>query len=72
MIEIGGPEVLPMDELVRRDLGARHDPRVVVTDPHARYFGTELAERSLVAGAGAQLGATRFEDWLHRSLSAAT
>ena len=70
-IEIAGPEAFPLDELVRRALGARHDPRHVIADPHARYFGTELAERSLVADAGAQLGATRFEDWLAQSLSAA-
>ena len=43
-------------------------PAVVVADPHARYFGTELAERSLVAGPDAQLGATRFDDWLAQSL----
>ncbi len=71
LIEIAGPEAFPLDELVRRDLAARHDGRQVVTDPHARYFGTELAERSLVPDDGAQLGATRFEDWLARSLSAA-
>ena len=71
-IEIAGPEAFPLDELVRRDLDARHDPRQVVSDPHARYFGTELAERSLVPDAGAaQLGATRFEDWLARSVSVA-
>ena len=57
--------------LVRRALSARHDPRVVVADPHARYFGTELAERSLVAGPDAQLGATRFDDWLVQSLTTA-
>ena len=70
-IEIAGPAVFPLDELVRRALGARRDPRHVIADPHARYFGTELAERSLVAGADAQLGATRFEDWLARSLATA-
>ena len=56
-IEIAGPEAFPLDELVRRDLSARHDPRRVVADPHAEYFGTELAERSLVPDVGAaQLG----------------
>ena len=70
-IEIAGPEEFPLDQLVRRALSARHDPRHVIADPHARYFGTELAERSLVADAGAQLGATRFEDWLAQSLAAA-
>lgn len=70
-IEIAGPETFPLDQLVRRALSARHDPRHVIADPHARYFGTELAERSLVADPGAQLGATRFEDWLAQSLATA-
>ena len=70
-IEIAGPDSFALDELVRRALSARHDPRVVVADPHARYFGTELAERSLVAGPDAQLGTTRFDDWLVQSLTTA-
>ena len=70
-IEIAGQDTFPLDELVRRTLSARHDPRVVVADPRARYFGTELAERSLVAGPDAQLGATRFDDWLAQSLTTA-
>ena len=70
-IEIAGPDTFPLDELVRRALGARHDRRVVVAYPRARYFGTELAERSLVAGPDAQLGATRFDDWLAQSLATA-
>lgn len=65
-VEIGGPEQFPLDGLLVRDLGARNDPRKVVADPHARYFGTELDERSLVARDDAQLGAIRFEDWLGR------
>jgi uncharacterized protein YbjT (DUF2867 family) len=70
-IEIAGPDAFPLDALVRRVLSARHDPRHVIADPRARYFGTELAERSLLPGADAQLGPTRFEDWLAQSLSAA-
>jgi uncharacterized protein YbjT (DUF2867 family) len=69
-IEIGGPEAFPLDELVRRDLTAHGDPRRVVGDPHAPYFGTELAERSLVPGPDAHLSATRFDDWLAQSLAA--
>jgi uncharacterized protein YbjT (DUF2867 family) len=68
-MEIGGPEAFPLDELVRRTLAARGDSRQVVADPHARYFGTELAERSLVPGPDAQLGAIRYEDWLAASVS---
>jgi uncharacterized protein YbjT (DUF2867 family) len=69
IVEIGGPEQFRFDELIRRGLSARKDPREVIADPHARYFGTELSERSLVPGDDAQLGETRFEDWLSRSAS---
>src|SRR5262249_8122099 len=65
-VEVGGPDRLRFDEFIRRGLSAQNDPREVVADPHARYFGTELAERSLVPGDGAQLGKIRFEDWLRQ------
>jgi len=52
-----------------RILGARNDPREVIADPHAKYFGTELSERSLVPDNDAQLGETHFEDWVSRSTS---
>lgn len=67
IVEIGGPERFRFDELVRLALGGRNDPREVVADPHAPYFGTELSERSLVPDDGAQLGDQRFEDWLSRT-----
>jgi len=67
IIEIGGPEKFRFDEFIRRGLNVRKDPREVIADPHALYFGTELSERSLVPGDGALLGETRFEDWLSRS-----
>src|SRR4051812_45597569 len=66
IVEIAGPEQFRFDELIRLGLSARKDPREVIADPHARYFGTELSERSLVPGDDAQLGETRFEDWLSR------
>ncbi len=50
-----------MDQLIRRILRARNDPREVITDPRARYFGAELGERTLVAGNNASLAETRFE-----------
>jgi hypothetical protein len=64
VIEIAGPEQFRFDELIRRGLMAKRDPRTVVADPKARYFGTELQERSLVPTNGAHLGSIRFEDWL--------
>lgn len=69
-VEIGGPEQFRLDELARRYLAARKDPREVVADPHARYSGAELRERTLVPGDDARLGETRFEDWLSRQPTA--
>jgi len=63
-VEAGGPEKFRLDEVVRRYLAARKDPREVVTDPHARYYGIEVSERALVPGDDARLGETRFETWL--------
>src|SRR5579872_2755950 len=63
-VEIEGPEQFHLDEVVRRDLAARKDAREVITDPHARYYGIEVSERTLVPNDGARLGQTRFEDWL--------
>ncbi len=63
-VEIGGPEQFRFDDFIRHSLRARHDAREVVADPHAPYFGTELGERSLVPDDGAELGPTRFDDWL--------
>ncbi len=66
-IEIAGPKAFRFDELIRKRLTALNDPRVVIAEPRARYFGTELSERSIVPGDAAQLGETRFEDWLSDS-----
>ena len=63
-IEIAGPEAFRFDELIRQRLSALNDSREVVADPEARYFGAELSERSIVPGGTAQLGETRFADWL--------
>jgi uncharacterized protein YbjT (DUF2867 family) len=70
-IEVGGPEKFPLDELARRFLAARKDPREVVADPHARYYGVVLNERTLVPGVDALLGGTRFETWLTQSAGTA-
>jgi uncharacterized protein YbjT (DUF2867 family) len=62
-VETGGPERFAMDEFFRDALAAWNDPREVVADPHARYFGTELSEGSLVPGDDATLGEIRYRDW---------
>jgi uncharacterized protein YbjT (DUF2867 family) len=65
-VEIAGPQQFRFDELIRQGLGARNDPREVVVDPHARYFGAELGERSLVPAADARLGEIRLQEWLNQ------
>jgi uncharacterized protein YbjT (DUF2867 family) len=65
-IEVAGPDQGRFDEMVRRYLAVHQDPRPVVADPHAPYFGAEVAERTLVPDDGAQLGEIAFEDWLAR------
>jgi uncharacterized protein YbjT (DUF2867 family) len=62
--EIGGPEQFRLDELVRKGLAAKGDPREVVTDEHARYYGVTLDQQTLVPGLGAQLGQITFDEWL--------
>jgi uncharacterized protein YbjT (DUF2867 family) len=63
-IEIAGPDALPFDELVRQYLEAKHDPRTVVRDEQAPYFGTTLEKGSLVPAGKSLLGSCHFADWL--------
>ena len=63
-VDVAGPQAFRFDELIRQGLAARNDPREVVVDPHARYFGAELGERSLVPAGEARLGEIRFQEWL--------
>ena len=70
-VEIAGPEQFRFDELIRQGLAARNDSREVVADPHARYFGAELGERSLIPSGDARLGEIHFEEWLTQSVHVA-
>lgn len=63
-LEIGGPERIGMDELIRAGLAAKGDTRTVVSDPDAQYFGTRLSGAELAPGPDAQLSTTTFADWL--------
>jgi uncharacterized protein YbjT (DUF2867 family) len=67
-VELAGPERFRLDELVRRFLAAHDDPRHVVADGDAPYYGIAVTdERALIPGDNARIGATRFADWLSRS-----
>ena len=67
-VEVAGPEPIRMDELVRHFLSANGDPRKVITDVRALYYGIEVNDQSLVPGDNPRLGPTRFEDWLSQSI----
>jgi uncharacterized protein YbjT (DUF2867 family) len=67
IVEIAGPERAPFNEFVARYLKAVCDPRKVVSDPEARYYGGRVEERSLVPLGEARLGRTGFDEWLRRS-----
>jgi len=71
IVEVAGPEEFRLDELIRRSLSAIDDPREVVADPHARYFGAELGERTLLPGSDAVLSTTTLETWMHQASAAA-
>lgn len=66
-IELGGPERFQLDEFVRRFVSAKDDPRQVVADMHAPYYGIQVDERALIPGDDARIGTTRFVDWLSGS-----
>jgi uncharacterized protein YbjT (DUF2867 family) len=67
IVEIAGPERAPLSEIVARYLKALGDPRTVVSDPEARYFGGRVEERSLVPLGEARLGRIGLDEWLRRS-----
>lgn len=68
-VEVAGPHPLRLDELVRGLLVAKRDTRTVTADVHARYFGEEIDDRSLIPGHSPRIGPTRFDDWLVHSMS---
>jgi uncharacterized protein YbjT (DUF2867 family) len=70
VVEVAGPEEFRLDDLVRTELESHGDHRRVIADPEARYFGARLDDEMLLPGPDAELGGSRFADWLHGSLVA--
>jgi uncharacterized protein YbjT (DUF2867 family) len=71
IVEIAGPERAPFNEMVAHYLQAVGDPREVVRDPEAPYFGSRLVEYSLVPLGEARLGRIGVDEWLRRSRAGA-
>ena len=69
MVEVAGPQRFRFDEFIRQGLRARNDPREVVADQNARYFGATLSDVTLIASGDARIGEIRFEDWLSPAIS---
>jgi uncharacterized protein YbjT (DUF2867 family) len=67
IVEIGGPEQLRFDEAIRRALATQNDPREVVADPEATYYGIAVRERTLVPDDGAMLGEIKLAAWLRQA-----
>jgi uncharacterized protein YbjT (DUF2867 family) len=70
IVEIAGPERAPFNEIIARYLKAVGDPREVVSDPEARYFGSRVEEQSLVPLGEARLGRIGLDEWVRRSKAA--
>jgi len=71
IVEVAGPEQFRLDDLVRQYLAARGDPRKVIADPRARYYGAELGERTLLPDNPTTIGDVKFEDWLSQQFASA-
>jgi uncharacterized protein YbjT (DUF2867 family) len=72
IVEVAGPQEFRLDEFIQQGLRAYNDPRTVVADPSAGYFGVEVDERTLIPGKNARLGEVRFETWLTESAKPVT
>lgn len=67
-VEMAGPERFRLSDVASEVLTAFEDPRRIIADPRARYFGAELTDQSLLPSGDARIGALRFEDWLRQTL----
>ena len=65
-VQIAGPERFPLNELIKIFLEETKDPRQVIVDTNALYFGVEIEDKSLLPGKNALIGKTKFRDWLRK------
>ncbi|MET8331068.1 SDR family oxidoreductase [Streptomyces sp. NPDC005181] len=63
VVEVAGPDKFQLDQLIRKGLAAKNDPRTVVTDVNAPYFGAELKGTTLLPGSDADIAETQFVEW---------
>jgi uncharacterized protein YbjT (DUF2867 family) len=70
IVEVAGPEAFRLDQLIGDVLKAENDPREVIADPQARYYGISPGERTLLPGDDARLAETRLEDWAKQPANA--
>ena len=68
IIEIAGPDRMPLPEFVDRYLKATNDPRKIVPNEHGNYYGARIGNTSLVPAGQAKLGSIGFEPWLSSQL----
>jgi hypothetical protein len=66
-VELAGSEAICLDELARLILSAHEDPRRVIADPRARFFGAALGRQSLIPGPNPRLCPSTLRDWLRHS-----
>ena len=71
IVEIAGPEVFRLDKLIRGRLTPRNDPREIISDPRARYYGIAPSERTLLPAEDARLGETRLDEWSQKATAQA-
>lgn len=69
-VEVAGPQAFRLDLFADQYLNAQQDPREVVADPKALYFGLELNDSSLTPGPNPILGEITFEEWLNEQVAA--
>lgn len=67
LVELAGPEVLRVEDILRNEFRLRGDPREARAEPLARYLGLAIGERELLPSSAAVISATRLSAWLAKA-----